>query len=499
MTAGPGKGTMRSASDWEALRGAIAGEVVLPDSPGYESARKPAIARFHGARPQAVVLCATPEDVSETISFARRSGLRAVARSGGHCYAGHSSTEGVVVDVSPMRSVSVSGGVATVGAGARLGEVYDALDAHGLTVPAGTNPSVGISGLTLGGGLGYLGRRHGLTSDSLLGAQVVLADGSVVECGGRRHEDLFWALRGAGGGNLGVVTSLAFQTVPAPETTAFHLTWPPANAAALVAAWQVWAPAAPDELTAGLRVFVPSDVKRPSAVAVFGAMLGTESDARDLLDELVVRAGVDPTSAFLKSASYRSTRRHLSERGLGDDRPHGHEFNKSEFFRRPLPEEAVAALVGNLEERRVPGQSRELDLSPWGGAYNRVPAEATAFAHRDERFLLLHAAVVEPDAPSAEREAARGWLSRSWATARPWGSGGVYPNFPDPDLEGWARAYHAGNLERLVRVKGRYDPEGFFRFHQSVPDRVAREDAHRHERRGPPAATSRNAPDADGS
>jgi berberine-like enzyme len=145
---------------------------------------------------------------------------------------------------------------------------------------------------------------------------------------------------------------------------------------------------------------------------------------------------------------------------------------------RSWPEEAVAALVENLEEQRISEQSRELDFTPWGGAYNRVPAEATAFAHRDGHFLLPHAAVVDPDALSAEREAARSWLGRSWATAHPWGSGGVYPNFPDPDLEGWPRAYHGENLERLVRVKGRYDPEGFFRFHQPVPSPVPGGGAH---------------------
>src|SRR5918993_2480202 len=220
----------RAPPDWDALRSVIAGNVVLPGSSEHDSVRKPAIALFQDARPQAVVLCRTPTDVSETISFAIRYGLPTATRSGGHCFAGHSSTHGIVIDVSPMRSVSVSGGVATVGAGARLGEVYDALDEHGLTIPAGCGPDVGIAGLTLGGGVGILGRRHGLTSDNLLGAQVVLADGSIVECDEHRESDLFWALRGSGGGNFGVVTSLVFRTVPAPPATAFHLTWPHAYA-----------------------------------------------------------------------------------------------------------------------------------------------------------------------------------------------------------------------------------------------------------------------------
>jgi FAD/FMN-containing dehydrogenase len=163
--------------DWGALQGAIAGEVVLPGSPGYELARKPPIARFQDVRPQAVVRCATPSDVAETISLASRAGLPIAARSGGHCFAGNSSTQGIVIDVTPMRSVSVRDGVATVGAGARLGDLYDALAAHDLTIPAGCGPTVGIAGLVLGGGLGILGRGHGLTSDHLLGAEVVLADG----------------------------------------------------------------------------------------------------------------------------------------------------------------------------------------------------------------------------------------------------------------------------------------------------------------------------------
>jgi FAD/FMN-containing dehydrogenase len=458
---------MSSAPDWGALRATIVGDVILSGSSAYDSARKPAIARFHDVRPQAVVLCETPGDVSEAISFARRSGLGTAARSGGHCFAGRSSTTGIVIDVSPMRSVSVSGGVATVGAGARLGDVYDALEEHGLTIPAGCGPEVGISGLALGGGLGILGRRYGLTSDHLLAAQTVLANGTIVECDERSEPDLFWALRGAGGCNFGVLTSLDFGTVPAPAATAFHLTWPDVRAADVTEAWQDWSPAGPDELSASLLLTAPHHPEEPPLVNVFGAMLGTASDTEELLDGLVARAATDPAS--LEHASYRETKRYLAEHGPGDERPRGHPYSKSEFFRRPLPREAIESLVENFTEGRVRGQARELDFTPWGGAYNRVVADATAFAHRDELFLLKHAVTVEPDASTTEREAARRWLGRSWATVRPWGSGGVYPNFPDPDLEDWARAYHGANLERLVRVKERCDPDGFFGFHQSLP------------------------------
>ncbi len=448
-------------SDWASLGRVIAGEVALPESPGYEAARKPAIPRFHDVRP-AVVRCAGPADVAETISLARRSGLPVAVRSGGHCFAGGSSTTGIVIDVAPMASVSSAGGVAVVGAGARLGGVYDGLAADGVTIPAGCGPTVGISGLTLGGGLGIMGRSHGLTCDSLLAAQVVLADGRVVDCDEEREPELFWALRGAGGGSLGVVTSLTFATVPAPAATSLHLTWPLADAAAVLDAWQDWAPAAPDELAASLLVTAPPDPDREPLAHLFGAMLGSASDAEALVGELVARLGRDPASSSFEQAPYREVKRHLAEHGPGDQRPLGHGWSKSEFFRRRLPAGTVAELVEHLAKDRADGQSRELDLSPWAGAYNRVPENATAFVHRQERFLLKHGVVVDPEASEAERFQARGWLARSWELVRPWGSGGVYPNFPDPDLDDAPRAYYGRNLDRVARAKARYDPGGFF-------------------------------------
>src|SRR5262249_26819669 len=160
-----------TAADWQALQGGIAGDVILPGSPDYELVRRPAMARFANIRPRAVVRCRTAADVSATIAFARRTRAPAAIRSGGHSVAGHSSTEGIVIDVTPMGSVSVDGDVATVGAGTRLGDLYDALAEHGRTIPAGCGSSVGIAGLTLGGGIGVLGRKHGLTCDHLLRAE----------------------------------------------------------------------------------------------------------------------------------------------------------------------------------------------------------------------------------------------------------------------------------------------------------------------------------------
>jgi FAD/FMN-containing dehydrogenase len=405
-------------NEWQALQEAVAGEVILPGDERYEEARKPEITRFHGVMPQAIVRCATPADVAAVLAHARRTNTPVTPRSGGHCFAGRSTTTGIVIDTRPMRAISVDGDTTTVGAGARLGEIYDVLDEHGVTIAGGCGPPVGIVGLTLGGGLGIMGRKHGLTCDQLLAAQVVLPSGEIVDCS--EGDELFWALRGAGALGLGVVTSLTFRTVPAPDATAFHLTF--AQSTAAIAAWQRWAPAAPDELAASLLV-------NRTGVHVFGAMLAGEADTSAQLDRL----SATPESAHTVSGPYREIKRHLAENGPGEE-AEGDLYMRSEFFRRPLPPDAIAQLMRTFQTSDAP---RELDFTPWGGAYNRVPETATAFPHRSELFLLKHAAMDDAD-----------WVTRSFATTHAYGTGGTYPNFPEPGLDD--RAYYGTNLERAM-------------------------------------------------
>jgi FAD/FMN-containing dehydrogenase len=454
---------------WEPLASAIDGEVVLPGSPAYEATSRLFNARYAGVRPAAIVSCATPQDAAEAISFARRHDLEIAVRSGGHSFAGHSTSRGIVVDVAPMRSVSVSGGVATVGAGARLGEVYEALQERGCAIPAGTCPTVGVAGLTLGGGLGILGRTYGVTSDHLAGAEIVLADGRILSCDEDHDADLFWALRGAGAGTFGIVTSLVFRTVPAPDMTNVHLAWPFARAADVIEAWQGWAPSAPDGLAVSLKVTAAGDAE-PS-VDAYAAFLGMESEAAGLLEDLVDRAGADPIRSSGELLSFPETRRYWAHLGEAERSIREDEipqpaclFSKSEFFRRSLPTEAIADLVRTFDGGRAPGRSLELDFMPWGGAYNRVRPDATAFVHRAERFQLKHAVVVDPDATRSENEAAERQVARSWGSVHPWGSGRVFQNFADPDLGTWAEAYHGSNLDRLIDVKARYDPVDVFRW-----------------------------------
>jgi FAD/FMN-containing dehydrogenase len=418
--------------------------VIVPGAPGYDEARRPALVRFHDVRPQAIVRCAGAGDVAESLAFARRAGVPVAARSGGHCFAGRSSTPGIVIDVSPMDAVSVADGTARVGAGARLAGLNAALDEHGVTMPLGCGPTVGIAGLTLGGGLGILGRKHGLVCDGLLAARVVLADGQIVETDDQREPDLFWALRGAGGGRFGVVTELTFRTLPEPAATMFHLVWPHATAAAVIEAWQAWAPDAPDEMNASLKLSAGDGVP---TVHLFGAMLADEPATLTQLGELIAHAGAAPSATSLNHLRYREAKDSLVGVGEAEDDEPGVMTSRSELFRRPLPADAIEALVDGWVRGRG-----EINFTPLGGAYNRVPADATAFAHRDERYVVEH----------VQTSGDGGWVQRSWATTHPYGSGRIYPNFPEPGLDAWGDAYHGENLERLRQIARFYDPDGVF-------------------------------------
>ncbi|QRP43778.1 FAD-binding oxidoreductase [Amycolatopsis sp. FDAARGOS 1241] len=411
------------------------GEVFRPGSPGYEAVRRPVNPAFGDVRPRLVVRCRSVRDVVATLAHARATGDHLAIRGGGHCFAGRSSTDGIVLDLSALDDVTVAG-VATVGAGARLARVYSALHAHGCTLPAGCGAGVGIAGLTLGGGIGLLGREHGLTCDRLIGAQAVLADGSVVECDDEREPDLFWALRGAGGGQFGVVTSLRFDPVAEPAMTRVEGHPAGAGLAELVSAWQAWAPDAPDGLTVNLTL--TSSAGSPVVARLFGASTFGEGRTSALLrcfPAVELRGGLtvpELKRTFAEPPQARTVR------------------IRSEFFARSLPDRTLAELLAGLGEPRTSGR-RELTFTAMGGAYNRIASGATAFAHRSERFLLEHLA-----------DAGDPWVDRSWAVAHTGGSGHVYPNFPDPALADEPPAYHAGNLARLTAVKRAYDPHGFF-------------------------------------
>jgi FAD/FMN-containing dehydrogenase len=388
-----------------------------------------------------IARCATADDVAAALALARQHDLDLAVRSGGHCFAKRSTSDGVLIDVTPMDAIAIDGDRVTVGAGVRLGRLIEALAARGAALPTGCGDDVGVAGLTLGGGIGVLGRRYGLTCDRVRAATVVLADGRAVECDAEHNADLFWALRGAGGGQFGVVTSFTFETVRAHEMTCFRLTWRFEDAAAVVGAWQAWAPDAPDEVTASLLVTAGAT---PLSVDVFGAAIGDVD-----LDGLPA-----PASAWFERARYGDAKGLLGQHAPNAEPPARY---RSEFFARPLPHDAIGALLEAFTSARG---ERELDFMPWGGSYARVAPDATAFAHRAARFLL------KPGGDDA------GWVSRAYAITQPYGTGGVYPNFPDLALDDPLRAYHGANLERLEEVKARYDPENVFAFEQSITARA---------------------------
>lgn len=448
------------AREITALADAIAGETVLPDSPEYASVHTPAFAQYAAVRPELVVRCETARDVAEAIAFSRRHGLDLAVRAGGHCFAGRSSTRGLLIDLSPLDQVLLADGIATIGAGARLGEIYDRLESEGRTIAAGACPSVGIAGLTLGGGLGIIGRTYGLTCDQLLDAEVVLGDGRVVVCNAREHDDLFWALRGAGAEGFGVVTRFTFRTVRARHLTCFRLHWSYAYAETLLDAWQSWAPDAPDELAASLLLNAPADSDKPPFVTLFGAMMADEDETAEVVEELIARADAEPISSAREYLPSGAAKRYLAEHAPGAEQsgpaPAPFMFSKSDFFRDQLPREATTSLVEHFASDRAPGQARELDFTPWGGAYNRVDPAATAFVHRNERFLLKHAAILDGDAGADEQSQARSWLEHSWKLVHPLGSGGVFPNFADLELADPALAYFGANRDRVAEIKARF-------------------------------------------
>ena len=460
----PGSATelTRPLENWAEFGRSLAGQLFVPRSEGYEEARRPFNARFDSLRPEAVAQCADSQDVVEAVRFAANKGIEVAVRCGGHSLAGLSSTRGLLIDVSPMRSITVTKGLVHVGAGIRLGSMYEQLLDHGLTIPAGTCPSVGIAGLTLGGGFGLLGRRYGLTLDRLESATVVLADGSIVECDDSRDAPLFWALRGAGAGKFGVVTRFTFRPVMASSTmSAFALTWPFAHAAEVLTAWQISAPNAADDFYAEMELSAGENILDTPSVAVRGAGLASERDTRRLLDAMVDVVGLAPSSYNCGELSFRETI--ALHAGEGGEVSHqAFHFAKSEFFDKPLPDSTALALIATFEQSRRPGQSRTLYFAPWGGAINRRAADATAFAHRDHLFLIEHSALVDRGAKQADKAAADDWVKSSWASVHDAGSGSVYPAFPDPQLVNAESAYYAGNVARIREVKAMYDPDNFF-------------------------------------
>ncbi|GAA2609211.1 FAD-binding oxidoreductase [Streptomyces axinellae] len=451
---------MPSAASWAALRHDLAGELLLPEETGYGAARRTADVRHDAVRPTAVLRCATEHDIGEALRFARRYGVAVHTRAGGHSFAGFSTGPGLVLDVSPLDDIEVDlpGARVHCGAGVRTGAFAEALDAARQVVPTGLCPTVGVTGLTLGGGMGTTGRRHGFALDSLTSARVVLADGHTVHCDAEHHPGLFWALRGGGPLFPGVVASLSFRTRAEEPVTDFLLGWPAEYRARVLTAWQEWAPGAPDRLSsmAGITAGEVWDGLPPAAVG--GSWLGEGSDLERQLSALVAAVGRGPDTYTTASHGHRASLR------FWGGSPRGRLpllLRRHDFFARTLPGSTARELIAALERDLHPGESRNCDFEALGGAYNRVPEHATAMVHRSHLFGML--SQFRPGRGRSNRRAATAALDRLHTLVAPWASGYAYQNYAEADRMDWRRTYFGANYPRLAAVREHYDPHGLFR------------------------------------
>jgi FAD/FMN-containing dehydrogenase len=381
-------------------------------------------------------------------------------------------------------SIATNGNTATIGGGARLIDVYAKLAEQNLVLPAGSCPTVGLAGLTLGGGVGVLGRKFGLTCDSLLSAEIVLADGRSLTCDQQQNADLYWALRGGGGGNFGIITSFTFQAYKVNNLTIFTYSWPWQQASTVVNSWQHWMSQMPAEIWSNCVLLAPPAKGNAPRVQVNGVYTGNVNEAIPLLQQLLNQVGSQPTGRYADNATIMETM--MYEAGCSDkslEQCHLPSQNssgllqrdlshvKSDYVKEFLPTQAINTLVEAISKRynsSVLGDGG-IGMDSYGGAINQPGPDATAFAHRDARFSIQYSASWHADDSEDAVNANKAWLQDTWQAMRSYVSGASYQNYVDPDLQNWQNAYYGQNLARLQQIKTKYDPTNFFHFAQSIP------------------------------
>lgn len=467
--------TEHGPPDWSKLAGSLTGSLLLPTDSGYGAAGH-LYNSVYTQQAVAIAQCQSASDVQHCLSFAQDSDVQVTARSGGHSYAAYSSCPGLVIDVTNLDTVSVgSGGLATVGAGTILIDVYSQLSAQGRLLPGGSCPTVGIAGLALGGGIGVFGRAYGLTCDQIQTVDVVTADGVLHRCGPDNDQDLYWACRGGGGGNFGVVTSFGFGTHPIPEAiTLFTLEWPWGAAGDVLNAWLHWIPSAPNELWANCQLYSSGTVGG-GLVKVTGVFVGSVSACNAALNPLTAAVSAATTDHFVGPEDYLTAT--MIEAGCEGKTaaqcaaPVQSPFvAKSSYVGGPLPQSAVTTIISSLSSlpASLPGAGGGVVFDGYGGAINQVGASDTAFVHRSAVSCAQYS-MTYPGAPTqSQKSTAADWLGHLQQAFAPV-SQGSYQNYIDPTLENWQQAYYGSNLSRLRQVKGKYDPNEVFHFAQSIP------------------------------
>jgi FAD binding domain/Berberine and berberine like len=408
--------------------------------------------RYEHVRPLAVVRPRDARDVQAVIRWARRRHVRVIPRSGGHGYGGYSTGAGVVLDLSRLRGVHLAGRTAVIGPGTILYDVYAKLAAHGGTIPAGSCPTVGFGGLALGGGVGLASRKLGTTSDNVVAMRVATGDGRLLDVDARHHADLFWALRGGGGRNFGVVTSFRVRVTPTRSGAWFAATYDWAEAPDVVPAWQRWCS------TTSPAFFTICSLGSARTLQVFGQYWGSDTAMRSALPPFV------RNSARLRtgSATYLDLMLRwagcLGETPAACRTPRRSTFAaKSDYVTRPMPAQAVRTLQERMERAR--GRGAVL-MDSYGGALRHTKG---AFRHRNAICSLQELVYWDGRAGDALR-----WLRGVHAGLRPYVDGRAYVNYIDPELADWRHAYYGPSLPRLVATRKRYDPDRVFRFEQGV-------------------------------
>ncbi|WP_431987163.1 FAD-binding oxidoreductase [Streptomyces griseoflavus] len=439
-----------AAVDWEGLRGRLEGTLLRPDDVGFDDARK-GFNPLHDDRvPAAVAQCASAADVAEAV-VAAGGRVPLAARSGGHSYVGYSAPpDGMVIDLRRMSHVAAAeDGSVSAGAGAPLRTVYSVVGQADRCLPAGSCSTVGIAGVTLGGGIGVLQRKFGLTCDHLTAMEAVTADGRVLTVTASATPDLFWALRGGGGGNLAIVTHFIFATDPAPALTVFVLTFPAGRVTEILTAWQSWIAAAPRDMWANLRISGGS----PPTCRIAGCFVGPSTTCHPLLDDLVLRAGVVPTGRTVQDRDYFSGMRFFAGKPLRESF-----VASSRILTTPTSDPQA---VTNLFTGRT---GITLIVDPLGGAVADTVTAQTAFPHRE---AFATAQIYASATPASEADVTHK-VADVVAGLGALGIGGGYVNYIDPDLPDWPAAYYGPNLRRLRSIAQDYDPDRVFDFPQSL-------------------------------